>query len=300
VESVRINASGAMVCVVVTETLASGESVTHRETRFYKPVGNQWRRTAPISSFWGSAAEFETATLHFDFHALDRPSVEAVAESLEAYHQALRGLLGLPTPTQPITLTVAPSSVPIRISGANGAIELSSPRLYYASTEQARVVILMDVSRAMLTARVFNEAISYYGVGPNWQPHVDALHEWVLLREKSLPGYLTSETQCETPASCRCSPQAFNAMLGDNFKDYHYGHLYADYRSDTLTAAAQAFYDCLFQCGRIDAVTALLAGFSKHESWTTLAPDVFGVGAVELASLWMCNGESAEPPLASP
>ena len=300
VESVRLNASGAMVCVVVTETLASGESVSRSETRFYKPVGNQWRRTAPISSFWGRAAEMETATLHFDFHALDRPYVEAIAEPLAAYHQALRGLLGLPAPTQPMTVTIAPDSVPIRMSGPDGAIVLPSPRLYSAPSEPVRVAIFMDATRAILTVRTFNEAISYYHVTPNWQPHVDALQGWVLLRGGNLPEYLASQTGSEKASCCRCSPYAFNAMLNGNDADYYDSPGYAEYGSGALTAAVHALIDCLAHSHRIDAVPALLAGFRHHESWSTLAPDVFGVSAKDLARLWACNREATGSPLTSP
>lgn len=246
VESVRINASGAMVCIVVTETIPAGETITRKETLFYRPATGRWQRTEPLSSFWGAAAELESGAIHFNFHELDRPYVTAIAEPLDAYDQTLRHLLGLPP--QNIAITVVPKQISLGSTTSDGTILQSSPLLYTATTESERATKLLRFLRSVLVSRAIEEVISYNRILPNWKPLVFYLHEWIALQGEHLPELREPQPAYGKQPYNRCTSYALTMMLTDNTDDYYHSLGYPEYRQGALAASAYAFFDCLAYC----------------------------------------------------
>ncbi len=298
VESVRVNASGAMVRLVVTETVASGETFSRLETRFYRPTMGKWQRSEPLPSFWGAADELESGAIHFDFYKLDRPYVAAIAEPLDSYNRSLRSLLGLPT--QHITITVVPRQVLLGSTTLEGAVMQSSPILYTATTESERTAKLLRFLRSVMASRAIEEVIRYNHIPPNWMPLVSYLHEWIVIQGEHLSDLQESQPEHGQQPRNRCTPSLLDTMLSGNTEDYYHSPGYAEYRTTALSNSAYAFFDCLVFCGQIDKLPALLNGFGHHDDWTTLAPAVFGVPVGEFTHLWACDGGCATAPLPSP
>lgn len=290
VATVRINASGAMVHVVITETLPSGKTISTRQTHFYRPASGAWRRTQPLSSFWGRAAELETKTIHFDFHELDRPYVEQVAEPLDAYNQTLRHLLGLPALAQPITVTIAPTYVQPGVIAPDAPIVHSSPVLYFVSDESERADKLRMSTRAILLSRSIEEASAFHHVAPTWRPLLSSLHAWLVLQGDHLPLPQDSTEQGAAPHK-GCTPYALGALLADNTDDYVFTPGYAAYRASGVSASTNAFFDCLVYCDHIDDLPALLDGMSRHQHWSTLAPATLAMSVQDVGRMWSCKDE---------
>lgn len=287
VESVRFDNSGVMVCVIVTATMPLSDSVTYRETRFYQPVADSWQRTEPLLSFWGRKAEMNTATVHFDFHDLDLPFVEAIAASIENYHQSVRSLLELPplTASSRMTVTIVPNSVPLLGTlKPDGTIELPSLIMVrapaYGQPETAVYVRL----RSLLTTKLIREALGPIEVRQQWLLFESYLGDWFASHADDLQIVADSAAfwrQQEGFAPCR---QAQHFGLRDLYL--------SPWSSANFTSQPDkrhgvlAFYDYI-ACGDTQAtIPTLLAAFGEYATWDSLAPAVFDMSADELQSAW--------------
>jgi len=95
-----------------------------RETRFYRLVNGEWRRTSPVSTFWGDRSEADAPGVHFVFRQADGVAVREVVDALTAaYRQGNRRALA----GQRLTVEIVPYG-PIVYDGRENLLTLPSLR----------------------------------------------------------------------------------------------------------------------------------------------------------------------------
>ena len=291
---VRVKGNSAMVRVVVTETLSLGQILPHVETRFYERYPAGWRRTAPIAVFWGDAAQLDTATLHFDFYELDRPYVEAVAVPIEAYHSALRSLLGLLplAATERITIAVAAQYVaPNEVLPDGTLIELS-PYLYLAAPPgydqlqryaEAGMTFLHRLQGQLLW-RSLQECWTAYGPREVWQPMMGYLDQWLRDHAAELPALaggapLQDESRIVKPA------HAIAVLTGDYVSNAHFSKN-GGYADQPIAFSVHALFDFLVADRGPGAIPSLLQAFSTEETWSAVIEEAYGLSMGEFQAEW--------------
>lgn len=294
VDEVTLKGRAAMVRVVVTETSSLGHVLPHIETRFYARCPAGWRRTDPIPAFWGDAATVDTATLHFDFFELDRPYVETVAAPVDAYHAALRQLLGLPSLAAAgrVTVAVTTNYVPPGTVLPDGTLTEPSPYLYYAAPPgregpllyaKAETTLLHRLQSQLFTRTVL-ESHDIYGIQVMWQPLAGHLEFWLREHAAELPalargGSLHEEDRFVWPA------QALVTLTGE-YVTYAQSAEYMEHSADVIAFSAHAFLDFLVADRGPEAIPALLAAFGTQDSWPALVDEAFGLSMDELLARW--------------
>ena len=294
VDDVVIKGRAAMVRVVVTETSSFGQVLPHIETRFYERCPAGWRRTAPVAAFWGEPAVLETPTLHFDFYELDRPYVEAVAAPIDAYHAALRQILGLPAlaATGRVTVAVIPDFVAPGTLLPDGILTEGSPYLYYAAPPgDERPQFFAGASttflrrlQGQLLVRTMQQSQAVYGIREVWQPLVGYLDRWLRSHEADLSALangvpLTHDSRVVRPA------QTLATLTGGDINNTRYSE-YQEHRNDIINFSAHAFFDYLVSDRGPDAISALLAAFGTQDTWPAVIYEAFGMSMDELLVQW--------------
>ena len=296
VDDVVIKGSTAMVRVVVTETLSLGQVLPRIETRFYERCPAGWRRAEPVATFWGQSAELETPTLHFDFYELDRPFVEEVAAPIDAYHGALRQILGLPplTATGQITVAVVPRYVAHGKVLADGTMVEPSPYLYFApppGREKPQIyaeagTTFMRRLHAQLRERSMQESQAVYSIREVWKPLTAYLQQWLRDHAAELPALSNGKPPVDQGRFVDPA-QAIATLTGEtiNFAHVSVSEL-QDYRSDIMAFNAYALFDFLVADRGPDAIAALLAAFGTQDTWPAVIDEAFGMTMDELLVKW--------------
>ena len=95
-----------------------------RETRFYRLVEGEWRRTPPVPAFWGERMEADAPGVHFVFRQADAAAVREVVGALTtAYRQGnRRALVG-----ERLTVEIVPGGA-IAYDGRENRLTLPSLR----------------------------------------------------------------------------------------------------------------------------------------------------------------------------
>lgn len=95
-----------------------------RETRFYRLVEGEWRRTPPVPAFWGERMAADAPGVHFVFRRADAVAVrEAVAALTAAYRQGNRRALA----GERLTVEIVPGGA-IAYDGRENRLTLPSLR----------------------------------------------------------------------------------------------------------------------------------------------------------------------------
>ncbi|MBK8799396.1 MAG: hypothetical protein IPM07_25240 [Anaerolineales bacterium] len=284
IESIARNASGVMVRAAVTKTLPMGHVLVRKETRFYRPFAGGWQRTAPLHSFWGRATALDTATIHFDFHELDRPYVAAVAEPLTTFHGALRQLLGLPAlaPSARITVSIVPEYVAPGEIIPDRCIVQPSSLLFDARPDEELDALLYARLRHLMIAQTMQEAVDQNHVKAAWLPLVAHLQVWIQAHGDHLPLLVEmSDPSTFLPHADRwLSTYRFTTLFVDDVEDYAQG--YQVYRNQSVASAAQSFFDFLVFNRGPSSIARLLAAFGTADTWPAVIEEVFGMTLEEI------------------
>jgi hypothetical protein len=285
VESVEINASGLLVRVIVTGTYSACAPQSVVETRFYRRCSSGWCRSEPLLSFWGKEVTLDTNNLHFAFFERDRLAVESAAAPVDAYISTLRDFLGLPplAPAERITVTVVPTWVNPGALAADGAMQLPSPHLLRIPTASDDSVLLRDFLRSQVLSRTLEEASARFHVREEWSVLVLYLHWWIEQNPSKLLDVEAGETTGERESYALCTPYTLALLSVDTFADYIPGF------SEARPSIANVFFDFLVSGKTHGSVPQLLAALGRHETWNSLAPEVFGMSFEELQRTLSCN-----------
>lgn len=96
-----------------------------RETRFYRLLGDSWRRTTPVESMWGAQREAEAPGIHFVYREADAEAVERAVETLQTtYRQGQLSVLA----GDRLTVEIVPDAV-VEFDSQMNRLTLPSPRL---------------------------------------------------------------------------------------------------------------------------------------------------------------------------
>ncbi|MCB0040657.1 MAG: hypothetical protein KDE23_13305 [Caldilinea sp.] len=293
VDDVVVKGTTAMARIVMTETSPFGQSLSHVEARFYERCPAGWRRTEPVAAFWGNPAELDTPTLHFDFYELDRPFVEASAEPIDAYHIALRRILGLRplAATERITVTIEARHVAAGATLPSGALVESSPYFYHAPPGHQDPPLHVDAGSPLLNrlqgrllVRSMQECDAVHGIRAVGKPLVSYLQQWLREHAAALPALangepLPDENRFVNPA------QALAILTGEYVIWAHFPED-MERRSDVFVFSAHAFVDFLVADRGPDAIPALLAAFATQDTWPAVIDEAFGMTMDELLAEW--------------
>jgi len=281
-QSVEFNFTGAMARVVVTTTTPDGQIITYTETRFYQRVPWRWERCAPLPSFWGRAAAFDTPTLHFTYFARDQAFVDLYAPALDMYHQAVRTLLGLPPLAESarITIELVPAMRSSPVADAGDRIVQLSPLLFPASVTASEGALAEEMLQSALLKRALGEALAAHPIRPEWTSSITRLEMWIMAHAGQLPALVAGDSasvQTWThPATRYALASLHHAYVADSARGY------AEYRNPHITAAVFAFYDfAAFHTGAA-AGPALLTAFEHCDDWEEVATTVTGMSVAEL------------------
>jgi hypothetical protein len=285
VESVEINASGLLVRVAVTATYGACAPQPAVETRFYRACASGWCRSAPLLSFWGKEATLDTDNLHFAFFERDRLAVEAAAAPVDAYTSALRAFLGLPSlaPAERITVTVVPTWVKPGAVAADGAMLLPSPHLLRIPTASDETSLLRELLQSQVLSRTLEEASTRFHVREEWRVLVLYLRWWIEQNPSNLLDGEAGETTGERASDALCTPYTLALLSVDTFADYIPGV------SETRPRIANVFFDFLVSGKTQGSAPRLLAALGRHQTWNSLAPEVFGMSFAELQRTLSCQ-----------
>ena len=285
VESVEINASGLLVRVLVTGTYGACAPQPVVETRFYRACASGWCRSAPLVSFWGKEATLDTDNLHFVFYERDRRAVESAAAPVDAYISTLRDFLGLPplAPSARITVTVAPTWVKPGAVAADGAMQMPSPQLLRIPTESDATALLRDLLQAQVLFHTLEEATARFHVREEWRVLVLYLRWWIEQNPSKLLDVQAGEATDGREGYALCTPYTLALLSVDTFADYIPGF------SEARPRIANVFFDFLVSGKTQGSVPRLLAALGRHETWNSLAPEVFGMSFEELQRTLNCD-----------
>ena len=282
VQSVDIMGSAAMVRVVMTQTSLLGEVCPHTELLFYRHSSAGWTRTGPIAAFWGKKEAIETSTLHFDFHELDRPYVEAVAGPADSFHRTLRESLGLPPmgATERVSVTVVPRNVSLDVL-VDGTLVNSSPLLRDCNGGCERTTKFSAGLQAQLVTRSLQESRVRNHVQPTWEPMVSVLADWLIGHADDLSATMNDGAPVAQDMGTVCRTYLLRCPMTD-IAAYSSYPGYGEYRRMADAYAGYQFYDALVADRGPEAIPALLAAFGTEETWSDVVQTAYGVSVEEL------------------
>ena len=291
---VVVKGNSAMLRVVVTETLSFGRTLPHVETRFYERYPAGWRRTGPIAEFWGDAAHLDTATLHYDFYELDRPYVEAAAAPIEAYHSALRSLLGLPplAAIERMTIAVAAQHAAPGTVLPDGTLIEPSPYLYFAALPgyggpqlyaEAGTTFLYRL-QGQLLSRSLQECRAIYGLREVWKPMMGYLDQWLRDHAAELPALAGGGLPQDKGRLVKPS-HAITMLTGASVSSAHFSE-YRDRSTQSIAFSAHALFDFLVADRGPGAIPILLHAFSTEETWDAVIEEAYGLSMNEFQAEW--------------
>ena len=286
VQSVDIIGSAAMVRMVMTQTSSLGEVCPHKELLFYRRFSAGWTRTGPIAAFWGEKEAIETPTLHFDFHELDRPYVEAVAGPVDRFHRTLREFLGLPPmgATERVTVTVVPRNVSLDLL-VDGTLVNSSPLLRDCNGGCERTTKFSAGLRAQLVTRSLQESRVRNHVRPTWEPMVSVLADWLIGHADELSATMKDGAPVPKNMGTACRTYLLRCPITD-YAAYSSYPGYGEYRRMADAYAGYQFYDALVADRGHAAIPALLAAFGTEETWPDVVRTACGVSVEESQAEW--------------
>ncbi|MFQ5855175.1 MAG: peptidase MA family metallohydrolase [Anaerolineae bacterium] len=96
-----------------------------RETRFYRIVDDNWHRTPPVATFWGSRQEADAPGVHFVYREADADAVQGAIEVLRTAHRQgdLSVLAG-----ERLIVEIVPDDI-VEYEAHDNRLTLPSPRL---------------------------------------------------------------------------------------------------------------------------------------------------------------------------
>ena len=177
IHNVALRSDLAMVAL----TVQGSDGTRYRQTRFYRQDENDgWLRTAPNSSFWGSAQTIETDHFRIHFRQRDERTVIGTAAHLDRIYTNLRRDAGLLPASEKLTVEVKPLS-PHQLNYLKfekNRLEVHSPLLRQAPEELSDQEILTKSIVNPLVAHVLAEALEQVSIQQQWRPMLKGLQVW--------------------------------------------------------------------------------------------------------------------------
>lgn len=227
VQVVQIKAQGAtqaVVQAVVTQTLASGETIAYRTTDIYRVSATGWQRVAPASAQLGPMQTLATRYFEIDYYAVDGEVVKALAPRLDTLYEQACASFGLSpcaaTHRIPVELATDPRRAAahwLRVSSevADEVILLPSPLLLHLPVQHPAAEWLYQAAAVEVIRAVLRELIPNVRFGEGefrWDSLLKALQLWQVWqaggalageRVEVLRQVYAAAPDAETIAACR-------------------------------------------------------------------------------------------------
>ncbi len=207
-----------------------------------------------------------------------------MAPTADAVYATLRRLTGAElAPGGLLTIKVVPQWLPFDGAVVDGIVQLSSPLLIADDSGRSEDVLLLLALRRTL-AQGLADSVLQKPVKPQWQPMVEAFRAWLQFADNTQLG---PDSELAALVRLRWSgagPVPLNDLLD---REMGYSSLAASdqYHEERSWAAAKLF-DYITTKWGTGILPTLLGGFSRYDSWETLAPAVIGISAAELETAW--------------
>jgi hypothetical protein len=169
------------------------------------------------------------------------------------------------------------------VLAADGAMLLPSPQLLRIPTASDDSALLQDLLRSQVLLRTLEEASAHFHVRDEWRVTVLYLRWWIEQNPSKLLDVEAGEKPGERESYALCTPYTLSLLSVDTFTDYIPAVLEARLR------IANVFFDFLVSGKTRGSVPRLLAALGRHETWNSLAPEVFGMSFEELQRTLSCD-----------
>ncbi len=275
----------AVASVAETRTLPSGAAVVRLETRFYKQTAAGWQRTQAAADFWGADHTLDTRGLHFVFGSIDSTTVEEVAPTADAIYAMLRRLTGGDlVPGGLLTIRIVPQRLAFDGALVDGSVQLSSPLLIADDSQHSKEVLLLRALRRTLAQGLVDSTLRK-SAKPQWQPMAEAFRAWLQFADNTQLGPDSDLAALARLRWSKASPMDLADLL-DREVGYSPPIVSNQSQEERRWAAAAQLLDYIARTWGTGVLPKLLDGFSRYDSWKTLAPAVLGVSAGELEQGW--------------
>ncbi|RIK39333.1 MAG: hypothetical protein DCC55_18425 [Chloroflexi bacterium] len=230
---------------------------------------------------WG--VRFTIVTRHFRFEVYQRDSATftELAAGIDERYLTLRRTLGLVAPAASLTVVVALHPLAMGWRQVDDQMVIVSPAFLPAEDAGSAAATLTHLLLKPLTHIALAEALNETPVRRQWHPMVDGLRLWLQNCHAVLP-----QRPCPLLHSPVGNTVAILALYDiDDLLVADPDWFYSTRRAVQVQSAVSVIAYVAHVYGA-ERLPSLLHAFGQHNSWQTLAPEVFGLSAQEFEQGW--------------
>ncbi|MEZ4663819.1 MAG: hypothetical protein R2911_40310 [Caldilineaceae bacterium] len=300
VEDVELDEPFALVNVRLT-TMEVGATTGYRTSLLFEQTAAGWQygNGAP-TTLWGAPRGIGSALLRVDFHERDAAELTPIVERLTQQYAAWRAAFGLPeAPPQPIVLEAATAfQEPHEEFWANPphALVIPSPLLLVRADDQpaggefeqraSRFLQLHVIAEAMRTPAFLENR----SLPDHWQIMIDGFFFALERTSPAVEPHKQVQALDLPLALITFGPETTQTVFTNaNNHDSERGWIVFSRPSLNYPGkywAAESVAEYILQNYPPEQIAAMLRVLPRHESWETLAPDVFGMDAPTFQTRW--------------
>ena len=271
--------------LVVNPTDEFWQQGAYYEKHFYQYTSQGWTHATLTPAIWGKQESLATAHLRFEYYELDKHTVRAIAEQMDAAYVTLYRLLDLDLSQNHETLTfwVVPDDVTSLIS-VGYQQKVTSPMVARVPVDYTDTDFVAQLIVERMTYMAAREAVSLTGkpYQYRWERMSWALNGWL---QQELLGRRTLWHQQARNLFYTTGNAALPAHLGDIIDlDMNEWPARNDMMRHYMSAESVVAY-IADEFGR-DRLAILARGFGVHSTWADLIPAVLGVSVAEFEAGW--------------
>lgn len=265
------------------------ESRSYREKRFYRLRGQNWLRTMPPPSDWGTLQHIESTYFRLEYHAPDAEVVAQISQQLDPLYTKLYSRLGMEIPNHRDQLRQKQifAVVPDMINGTHSyqnRVEFTSPTLAPIPAQLTDAEYLLHTIMNRLTYFAVQEAMARTrnGTEYRWNLVLWGVRSWLLHDLLGQPSPWSTEAELALRAQLAEEPYVVLEMLNRGYR--------ADQPTETEIMArymlAESVVTYALTTHGAERLPILLQDFSIYSRWKDLVPRAFGVSVEEFEAGW--------------
>jgi hypothetical protein len=246
-----------------------------RQTRFYRWLGDGWRRTEPIAAYWGALQSARAPGVAFVYRDADSQAIARVVEAVQTAHQQgdISVLAG-----EPLTVEIVPAQI-VEYDSQVNRLTLPSPRLTARLTSVPDSVPILWLLAYPVADRLLDPADSArYRYLDTLQLFQDHVRYWPVRWEAPLPERWDRQ-MLDTLLRAReegrlVAPRAMDLYAANRSQSY-----LAYYATLTMSDYIAATYGA----GKLLALDQTLSQFG---AWEESVPAALGIEMAEFERGW--------------
>lgn len=237
-----------------------------------------------------SAASFgqqtlETEFLRFAFAAADAQAVRSVAAQCNEAYRELHVKFGLALPFTVRKLTIAVAQPPAyHARTAANTLRITAPEAAVQQGQSDRAAALQQEIYLQMTRHILAKAIATRNIKPQWQSLVGAIKYALWADTNHDRAWHHDELQLARRHAAQTQALDLTyAPLIDVAAEEGQALFMQPLTADNVSAT---LIEYIFATKGYATTGLLLDAFEQHESWETLAPELFQLSAAELEGRW--------------